>query len=195
MSESGIVNNFFPVAKGRDDRDLGDVLCPENDIVQRIENGEEAAFEEFYRQFSPLVHGIVLARVPYSDAEDLVQEVFLSAYRSIGKLRDRKALGPWLSTIARNRSSEYYRKRKQTDELHEDIEHIERPSAEASEALRAILSLPDTYKETLVLRLVEGMTGPEIADLTGLQPASVRVNLHRGMKMLRKKLGIGQKEN
>ena len=51
-----------------------------------------------------------------------------------------------------------------------------------------IRSLPEAYRETLVLRLVEGMTGPEIAERTGLTPASVRVNLHRGMKMLREKL-------
>ena len=54
--------------------------------------------------------------------------------------------------------------------------------------LGIIRSLPEAYRETLVLRLVEGMTGPEIAERTGLTPASVRVNLHRGMKMLREQL-------
>jgi RNA polymerase sigma-70 factor (ECF subfamily) len=61
--------------------------------------------------------------------------------------------------------------------------------AEALSALQVIRSLPDAYRETLVLRLVEGLTGPEIAARTGLTPASVRVNLHRGMKLLREKLG------
>ena len=51
-----------------------------------------------------------------------------------------------------------------------------------------VRTLPDAYRETLVLRLVEGMTGPEIAKRTGLTPASVRVNLHRGMKQLRERL-------
>ena len=49
-------------------------------------------------------------------------------------------------------------------------------------------SLHLSYRETLVLRLVEGMTGPEIATRTGLTPDSVRVNLHRGFKLLREKL-------
>ena len=53
-----------------------------------------------------------------------------------------------------------------------------------------ILRMPLTYKETLVLRLIEGMTGPEIAEQTGMTPDSVRVNLHRGMKLLRKELGV-----
>ena len=55
--------------------------------------------------------------------------------------------------------------------------------------LDAIRRLPATYCETLMLRLVEGMTGPEIAVQTGLAPASVRVNLCRGMKLLRDELG------
>jgi len=55
--------------------------------------------------------------------------------------------------------------------------------------LAAVRSLPEAYCETLILRLVEGMTGPEIAERTGLTPGSVRVNLHRGMQMLREKLG------
>ena len=52
----------------------------------------------------------------------------------------------------------------------------------------AIRALPEAYRETLVLRLIEGMTGPEIARRTGLTPDSVRVNLCRGMKLLRQAL-------
>jgi RNA polymerase sigma-70 factor (ECF subfamily) len=59
---------------------------------------------------------------------------------------------------------------------------------EALLVLATIRTLPMAYRETLVLRLVEGMTGPEIAAQTGLTTASVRVNLHRGMKLLRQKL-------
>jgi RNA polymerase sigma-70 factor (ECF subfamily) len=55
--------------------------------------------------------------------------------------------------------------------------------------LEQIRSLPEAYRETLLMRLVEGMTGPEIARQTGLKPESVRVNLCRGMKMLRELLG------
>ena len=59
---------------------------------------------------------------------------------------------------------------------------------EAQRAIDAIRSLPEAYRDTLVLRLVEGMTGPEIARRTGLTPDSVRVNLCRGMKLLRQAL-------
>ena len=62
-------------------------------------------------------------------------------------------------------------------------------TTEARRALAAIQMLPEAYRETLVLRLVEGLNGPEIAALTGLTPDSVRVNLHRGFRLLRTRLG------
>jgi RNA polymerase sigma-70 factor (ECF subfamily) len=63
------------------------------------------------------------------------------------------------------------------------------PGDDGAAILGMIRGLPEAYRETLILRLVEGLTGPEIAERTGLTPGSVRVNLHRGMHMLREKLG------
>ncbi len=67
------------------------------------------------------------------------------------------------------------------------------PDGEAFAVLAAIQSLPESYRETLILRLVEGMNGPEIAARTGLMPDSVRVNLCRGMKLLRDRLEVRKK--
>lgn len=67
--------------------------------------------------------------------------------------------------------------------------------ADAAHVLRAIAALPEAYRETLMLRLVEGMSGQQIATLTGLTPASVRVNLHRGMARLRAALGLAPTAN
>jgi RNA polymerase sigma-70 factor, ECF subfamily len=107
-------------------------------------------------------------------------------------LREPKAVGGWLATIARNTANEFYRKNKPTEELSEDLSRANNRKNEAKEVLDIIRSLPDAYKETLILRLVEGLTGNEIAEQTGLTPDSVRVNLHRGMKLLRDKLGIAK---
>jgi len=128
----------------------------------------------------------MLAHAPRSVVDDLVQDVFERALRQIAKLRDSNAFAGWLMAIARNRVRDYYRRSKPADEL-KDVAGAERVSShsEAAKALEAIRQLPDTYRETLLLRLVEGLTGPEIAARTGLKHESVRVNLHRGMKMLR----------
>jgi len=128
-----------------------------------------------------------MARVARDDVDDLVQDVFLTAWRRLDDLRDPAAFGGWLAMIARNRATDFHRRTTEHVELPANLESRGDASerAEANAALAAIRALPEAYRETLVLRLVEGLTGPEIAERTGLTPASVRVNLHRGMKLLR----------
>ncbi len=154
--------------------------------------GDRAAFGRLYARFLPMVHGLLLARVPYTDVDDLAQEVFLQALRKLESLRDAAAFGGWLATIARNRAHDFFRSARVETELPEALTaKTGKPDAEALAALAAIRSLPEAYRETLILRLVEGMSGPEIAARTGLTPGSVRVNLHRGMAKLREILGKG----
>jgi RNA polymerase sigma-70 factor (ECF subfamily) len=163
---------------------------PEALLVEEVRRGDRDAFGQLYDLYGPMVHGILLARVPFDEVDDLVQDVFLSAFKRIQSLREVGAFGGWLAMIARNRAIDFHRRKRETEELPENLARRASVDPEAAEALRLIRTLPDAYKETLVLRLVEGMTGPEIAERTGLTPASVRVNLHRGMKLLREKLGM-----
>ncbi len=160
-------------------------------LANAARDGDRPAFGMLYNRFARMVHGILLARVPRSEVDDLVQDVFLQALRRVHTLRDPAAFGPWLAMIARNRATDYHRRAQETSELSEEIAVHDAPQAEAVAVLSAIKTLPEAYSETLILRLVEGMTGPEIAARTGLTPASVRVNLHRGMKLLREKLEGG----
>lgn len=158
--------------------------------VEAALRGERDAFERLYDRYAAMVHGILLARVPRIDVEDLVQEVFLTVFRRLTTLRDPAAFPGWIAMIARNRATDHLRRVLRTEELSEDLpaDNPSQAQAEAKAILGAIRSLPEAYRETLVLRLVEGMTGPEIAARTGLTPGSVRVNLHRGMAQLREKL-------
>lgn len=172
-------------------RSEAEVQPPEVALVESARAGDRAAFERLYELYTPLVHGVLLARVPYGEVSDLVQDVFLTAFRKLAALRDPARFGPWVAIIARNRAADFYRRARRTEELHDELAEGAGRAAEACEALEIIRSLPEAYRETLMLRLVEGMTGPEIAERTGLRPASVRVNLHRGMKLLRKRLGVG----
>jgi RNA polymerase sigma-70 factor (ECF subfamily) len=162
----------------------------EEDLIAAAANGNRGAFGELYSRYARMVHGILLARVPASAAEDLVQDVFLSAMRQLRVLRTAAAFRGWLAAIARNRAIDYFRESKQRADFDERAEREQGVAAgqEAFEILELIRTLPEAYRETLLLRLVEGMTGPEIAARTGLTPESVRVNLCRGMKMLRELL-------
>lgn len=158
--------------------------------VEAARRGDRAAFGRLFRAFAPLVHGVLLARVRPAEAEDLMQDVFVAALERLDALRDGAALGGWLCAIARNRAADHHRARRELVELPEELGRADADRAEAERILRAIHGLPEAYRETLVLRLVEGLTGPEIAEQVGLTPESVRVNLHRGMKLLRDKLGL-----
>lgn len=159
-------------------------------LVRAARDGDSGAFTGLYERYGRVVHALLLSRVDRDEVPDLVQDVFLTAWRRLDDLRDPAAFGGWIAMIARNRATDFHRRASPHVELPEDLEAPGAASetAEANAALAAIRSLPEAYRETLLLRLVEGMSGPEIAQRTGLTPASVRVNLHRGMKLLRQKL-------
>jgi RNA polymerase sigma-70 factor (ECF subfamily) len=164
-------------------------------LVCAARDGDRNAFGGLYARYSRMVHGILLARVPATEVYDLVQDVFLHILPRLNILRDVARFGGWLAVITRNRANDYHRQSRTaaaTEVLSDD--QVEAAPAncldqmEARVILEAIRALPQTYRETLILRLVEGMTGPEIATRTGLTPGSVRVNLHRGMQQLRERL-------
>ena len=157
-------------------------------LVKAVLAGDRDSFERLYQLFSPLVHGILLARVPRVEVDDLVQDIFLHAYQKLHTLRDWASFGPWIAMIARNRATDFHRRSRETVEITDDLRGPDSNESRALEILEMIRELPTAYHETLILRFVEGMTGPEIAARTGLTPASVRVNLHRGTKLLREKL-------
>ncbi len=138
-----------------------------------------------------MVHGILLGYVAHADAEDLAQRVFEAAFRRLADLRDDAAFPGWIASMARRAGVDERRRVAPTigleiEAIAADASHEDR--VDAQRALRAIRTLPEAYREPLMLRLVEGLNGPEIAELTGLTPGSVRVNLHRGMALLRRML-------
>ncbi len=168
----------------------------EDSLVSAARGGDRAAFGRLYDRYARMVHGILLARVPPREVDDLVQEVFLLALRQLHSLRDLSRFGAWLGTITRNRANDYFRKAIPHEKVTEPVSESQAESKTANNAveqeaaviLAVVRGLPESYREPLILRLVEGMTGPEIATRTGLTHGSVRVNLCRGMQLLREKL-------
>jgi RNA polymerase sigma-70 factor, ECF subfamily len=170
--------------------------CADDALVSAARAGDRSAFGLLYDRYARMVHGILLCRVPPREVDDLVQEVFLLALRKLNSLREISRFGAWLSTITRNRANDYYRNSSRAEQPMEPAEeekaqgrsndHV--AEQDAAMTLAVLRMLPETYREPLMLRLVEGMTGPEIAARMGLTHGSVRVNLHRGMQMLRGKL-------
>ena len=168
---------------------MSDVPSEDTRLVEAARAGDRAAFGQLYTRFAPMVHAILLARVPRPEVEDLVHEVFVTALQALGRLREAAVFGAWLAAIARNRANDRHRRWRRTEELPAEVAGGRpHPEGDGRAVLELIQTLPEAYRETLVMRLVEGMSGPEIAERTGLSPGSVRVNLHRGMTQLRAKL-------
>jgi RNA polymerase sigma-70 factor, ECF subfamily len=163
--------------------------------IRAVAAGDDDAFARLYSDYVGMVHAIVLGRVPHRDVDDLVQEVFLAAYTRIRELRKPSAFGGWLAAIARNRATDYLRHAHEQRQLPDELPGGDPIEADTFAVLEVIRTLPEAYRDTLLMRLVEGMSGNEIAERSGLTPASVRVNLHRGMKMLREKLALSHKSS
>ena len=160
-------------------------------LVRAAQHGDRSAFATLYERYTGMVHAIVLSRLRGADVADAVQETFLRALRKLKSLREAGAFTAWLSTIARNVVCDVER-----NSVDSPISEAQEPALEPSQehemdgatAKRAISGLPKAYRKTVTLRVLHGMTGPEIARRTGHSAGSVRVNLHRGMKLLREKL-------
>src|SRR5689334_938028 len=74
----------------------------ESTLIARVRNGDQEAFAELYRMYAPTVNSVVLSRVPRDEVQDIVQEVFLTAYKKLETLRNDDVFGPWVVKIARN---------------------------------------------------------------------------------------------
>lgn len=159
--------------------------------------GDRGAFAQLHARFARAVRALLLAHAPLREVDDLLQETFLQAWRARAALREPERFGAWLFAIGRSLAGRA-RRRAPREELPESLpapgaERHAQLAAEGAEALAALRELPEAYRETLAMRLIEGLSGPEIAAATGLTHGSVRVNLHRGMELLRERLHAGVK--
>lgn len=184
-------------------------------LIERLRTGDAAALEALMERHAPRVyrvaHGITRSE---SDAEEVVQDVFLSLFRKIQGFEGRSALGTWLYRVAANAALIKRRgKRAEVEVALEDYlptfredghregdrallladwsqnPEEEFASVEAREALeRALAGLPDHFRAVVVLRDVEGLSNEEVAQVLGESVASVKSRLHRSRMALREQL-------
>lgn len=153
-------------------------------------------YDEAFEQHVWEVHGFFAYRVASrAEAEDLTQATFERAYRAWARFDPRRAgLRTWLMAIARNLLIDHYRSRAYRDEvaLPEDLDL---PAPEESMSLgidpaleRALADLSDREREIIALRFGADLTGPEIAELTGITLANVQQILSRSLRRMRSAL-------
>jgi len=181
-------------------------------VQQPREQQERSQEERFESEALPLLMGMYssalrLTRNP-SDAEDLLQETVLRAYRGFHQFQEGTNLKAWLYRILMNTFINSYRKRQREPQTVSDEEIADwylysklaesgaEPSAEATvleslpdeEVQEALQSLPEQFRVAVLLADVEGFSYKEIADITGVPIGTVMSRLHRGRKALEKRL-------
>jgi RNA polymerase sigma-70 factor (ECF subfamily) len=137
----------------------------------------------------------VARRVPPSDVDDVVQDVFVRVQRGLGALRDEERFGPWVYRVARSAVAEYRRDRARHPvadrEASEDVSAIGEEPAESLEELLAacvvpfIAMLPSPYREALTLTELQGLTQREAAGLLGVSVSGMKSRVQRGRERLR----------
>ncbi len=136
-----------------------------------------------------------LCRKKKEDAEDLVQETFIKAYKSFHQLKDRQKCRAWLTSILYNTFVNRYRKEEKvpilSQPIEESITYQENPEAEIlrgardQEVLGALFELPEEYSTVIVLSDIEGISYKEISEILGIPIGTVRSRLSRGRRLLR----------
>ncbi|MFN0021715.1 MAG: RNA polymerase sigma factor [Pirellulaceae bacterium] len=164
-------------------------------LVLRSQTEDEGALTELIGLYSPRLRYYLRKMLPRrdSEAEDLLQEIWCDAVRSLGSLRDATAFPAWIYRIARDRAWRLLRKHQPAASLSEaDLptaaEEPEFTAEDAAAVHVALAELPAEQREVLVLRFLEGMTYEEIATITAAPLGTVRSRLFYGKVSLRQLL-------
>lgn len=163
-------------------------------LVRRFQDGEEAAFDELIERHRGRIYGLVCRLAGAGEADDLAQDVFLAAYRSLRAFRGEAAFGTWLYRIAIHTCSHHLRRKRpealELDESEPDRRRERDPLARAMQqelqdmVRQAIESLPYKLKVVIVLRDIHDLSYEEIATVVGCPIGTVRSRLHYATQRL-----------
>lgn len=187
------------LAQDTDQQDLSD--------LSEAARGQADAFTRLVERHRDGVFRLARAlSATEQEAEDVLQETFLAAYRHAETFRGEAAVRTWLLTIARNAAARQRRRRAGEPQEHEPLDELgeaagwgaeDDPEQRASDAERrqaldrALAALAPSDRAIIVLRDLEGMTGPGAAEVLGLSLAAVKTRLHRARLRLMAELRRG----
>lgn len=183
----------------------------ETRLLAALRAGEERAFEQLVTSYGPRVKSTALRILRNEDdAHDVVQETFYSAFRSLGKFQGNARIGTWLHRISVNAALMKIRSRERRPEvdIHELLprfgdggEHVQSPQGfreipreavlreETAALVRSCIDrLPENYRNALILRDIEELDYPEVAEQLCLTLNAARLRIHRARQALRKLL-------
>jgi RNA polymerase sigma-70 factor (ECF subfamily) len=171
----------------------------DEELVQRAQNGDPAAFDEIVERHKGAVFRAALAALRNrEDAEDVTQETFITAHRKLASFRGESQLRTWLSRIAWNRSMDHRRRGRFRSFLHlDEPDTVELPALEAdpersalaasvhARVRREIDRLPDHLKDTLLLASAGDLDYATIGEMLGVREGTIKSRVFEARAMLR----------
>jgi RNA polymerase sigma-70 factor (ECF subfamily) len=169
-------------------------------LAERCRTGDGAAFEAIYRAHSARLFGLASRLAGREGAEDLLQDIFLTAHRKIGLYRGESSLGTWLFRLGTNVCLDHLRSRSRrnaqaTDLFDDEIGVAGRRHAgpilnvlDRVDLERAIAALPAGCRTVFVLHDVEGLDHREIGEALGIADGTSKSQLHKARMRLREML-------
>ncbi len=167
------------------------------ELIERCKQGDEKAFQALYKLYARAMFNVsyrITGRE--EEAQDVLQESFISAYRNIGNYRGDSTFGSWLKRIVVNRSINALRARRMElmpedsdfDVKEEEPQEIYREELTVDKVKKAIMALPDGYRSVLSLYLLEGYDHEEIASILNITESTSKSQLNRAKAKLREQL-------
>jgi RNA polymerase sigma-70 factor (ECF subfamily) len=168
-------------------------------LAERCRAGAPGAFEEVYRAHAARLFGVACRLVGRTDAEDLLQDIFLAAHRKIGLYKGESSLGTWLFRLATNLCLDHLRSRgvrfaQATDALDEERDAAPVRSGSVLGVVdrldldRALALLPTGCRTVFILHDVEGFEHKEIGGMLGIADGTSKSQLHKARMRLRQTL-------
>ena len=166
----------------------------------RLAGGDSRAVEDVYEALGPRVLSYLRRRVPYDEAEDVLQRVFFEVWRSRDRFDPGRSLEAWVFAIARRRAIDHLRRPHHVTvpiELVRDLADTDgRETADslawAGEVRRSLDRLPAEQRQVLQLAYFGGRTQVEIADQLGLPLGTVKARMFRGLRRMGHVMGISR---
>ncbi len=167
----------------------------QDDLVERCKRGDTRSYETLYQQYSKAMFNTSLRIVNNaSDAEDVLQEAFMDAFRFLDDFNYKSTFGAWLKRIVINKSINVLRKRKVdlvdidttpvADVPNDEVLDEENIQLKVTEVKKAVTLLPNGYRTVLTLYLFEGYDHEEIAEIMRISESTVRTQYHRAKHKL-----------
>jgi RNA polymerase sigma factor (sigma-70 family) len=170
-----------------------------DELIQRCRQGDPGAHQQIYKLYSRSMYNVGFRIVNNTDeAEDVLQEAFISAFRNLEFYRGDSTFGAWLKRIVVNKAINYLKKKRferfpenenwdvKEEESRDELEHF---PYTVEQVRSAIESLPDGYRMVLSLYLLEGYDHGEIAEILGITESTSKSQFNRSKKKLKEILG------